>query len=397
MTPLQQLDPTPQELMVALEFLGWTQSGQMGNTVASWSSGRDELIIPLDPTRGDFGYLLNRAIRALEQLHGDNAERTLNNVIQSTRNVFDVSRFMCETNNRAGLISWAKGKSLYDAAEQSLLAAARSTRAPRKYHGNASAYLAHNVIQSAFMGQTEISSFVVTMLTPPSKSFLLSKADEAKADQVSIDAATGISGRQVLETLESALTGTKVALKEYRTTSEIEVFDDLANSGVSAELLKALSSISQEVSESGVTLEFSREGHAARRNEFTFSGEDSPILERASRRFMEDPEPRQVTIVGSTTLLERPKFGENGIVRVRVHYGSDIKNVRVRIGPDNYPNIVDAHRDGLSIRVTGQLERDRRYYWMQNVVNISVVATEEEQPSLFDFKHALAIDDEEED
>lgn len=34
---------------------------------------------------------------------------------------------------------------------------------------------------------------------------------------------------------------------------------------------------------------------------------------------------------------------------------------------------------------------------MQNVVNISVVATEEEQSSLFDFNDALAIDDEEDD
>lgn len=396
MTPLRQLDPTPQELMVALESLGWTQSGRMGNTVESWSDGQTELLIPLDPSRGDFLYLLDRAIGSLEKLPGDNAERTLYNAIQSTRSVFDVSRFMCETDNWVGVISWPKGRSLYDAAEQSLLAAARSTRAPRKYHGNASSYLAHNVIHSAFMGQTEVSSFVVTMLTSPSKNFLLSKTDEAKADQALMDTSVGVSGRQVLDTLESALTGTKIALEAYRTAPDIAAFDELASSGVSAELLKALSSISQEVNESGVILEFSREGHAARRKEFTFSGDESPILERASRRFMEDPEPQQVTIIGSTTLLERPKFGESGIVRVKVHSGSEVRNVRVRVSSSDYPSIVDAHRDGQSVLVTGQLERDGKYYWMHNVADIAIVPAEEGRPSLFDLGDAL-VDDEDED
>ncbi|OLT14861.1 hypothetical protein BJF78_16995 [Pseudonocardia sp. CNS-139] len=196
-------------------------------------------MIPLDPSRGDFLNLLQRALNTIQVHHGLAASNVLQRVIQIRRQTFDTSRFLRETPTRGGIIGWQDGRALYDAAEQSLVAAARSARAPRKYHGSASSYLATNVLQSAFMGQTERGSFVVTLLTQPNEMFATSKANENRLQgQSELSPNAGITGRQVLRTLESALAGTKDALDSYRDVPQLDAFGQLVSVGVSAELLK---------------------------------------------------------------------------------------------------------------------------------------------------------------
>lgn len=385
MTRSVELLPTSRELTIALQELGWQQSSEIPGTLSSWIRDSQEVLVPLDPARGDFANLLKSAIDSIEFLHGVTASQVLRRVIQTTRQTFDSSRFLRETPTRGGIIGWLDGRALYDAAEQSLLAAARSARAPRKYHGSASSYLASNVLQSAFMGQTERGSFVVTLLTQPNEIFAASKADEKRRQgQIEFGPGVGVSGRRVLDTLESALIGTKEALNSYRDVPHLDAFGELVPSGVSAELLRAVAAVSQGASESAITIDFSGGEVASRRAEFTFTAEDSPILDRASTRLLEDPDPQDATIIGTINQVSRPRAGEHGVARLRVESGADIKNVRVRIDPEQYSDIVNAHRDDLRLQVAGRLERDRKYYWLYGTTEIRVLDADETAADTWD-------------
>jgi hypothetical protein len=227
------------------------------------------------------------------------------------------------------------------------------------------------------MGQTEVGSFAVTMLTHPDELFVPRKSDESRRGPEQPGQLISISGRQVLSTLEAALAGTRQVLDSYRTRPQIGTFSDLVSSGVSAELLRALTTITQNARQSSVVLDFAQDGRAARRSEFEFVADEAPVLERASRRLMEDPEPQDVTIVGGVTMLTRPRPGENGLARIRVESGANIKNVRVQIDAEHYDQIIDAHRDGLELEIAGRLERDGNYYWMYGTTITPVEAIDD--------------------
>jgi hypothetical protein len=297
----------------------------------------------------------------------------MQDVLRSTREIFDSSKFLRDTASEGGIIPWLTGKELFAAAEQSLSAAARSTRSPRSYHGNASSYLASNFLQSAYMGQTEIGSFVVTLLTQPNDTFAATKAAEAKAGQSATSNAGLVTGRQVLTTLQSALTGTRAVLDEFKKVPKLDPFAELVSEGVSSELLRALAAVSQDVRHSGISLEFAQAQGKAVRADFEFSAEESPVLERASRRLMADPDPIDATVTGDVTMLSRASTGSDGVIRLRVRSGADLQAVRIRVSDDEYRQVLDAHREGLSLEVSGRLEREGNYYWMYSTSGLTVL------------------------
>ena len=120
--------PTSRELVLVLEELGWQQSSEIPDLLSSWIQDQDEVVVPLDPTRGDFRSLLIRALDTIETRHGLAASQVLRRVIQTARQTFDASRFLRETPTRGGIISWVDGRSLYDAAEQRANSGGRSIR-----------------------------------------------------------------------------------------------------------------------------------------------------------------------------------------------------------------------------------------------------------------------------
>lgn len=382
-------DPHSWELTAALRRFGWEPSGGIAGLFETWraTDGRsDELLVPLDPRRADFRDLLAVARSRLIGWDAPSVGRFFDDLEGSRRAQLDKTSFEKESALPRGMITWLDGEDLFAAAKGALTAAAKATRAARRYHGNASSYLSKQFLEAAIMGQTEVGSFVVTALSPAEQRFHYSKAESDRSEGYD-SGLTTVSGRTVVAKLESALTATRNALDEYRQSPHVQVFEEAVRHGVSYELVKALSTISAGSSESAVKISFSSLNAPTREVEVAFTAPDASVLTRAANHLAADRAPEMVQVSGHVTLLDRPQPGESGVVRLRVTSGADVNVVRVRLDANEYESALEAHRQDVQLVVSGSLEREGHYFWLYDASDITLedddATTEVDQDGLF--------------
>lgn len=387
--PLGQPEET-WEITAALRHFGWQLAGGIPGRYELWrpdptisrlggaASITDleadewqdaEALVPLDPSRRDFPVLMGRARKTLTEVMGVEASRFFDTLAQTVRAALDATRFKKSTSFDNGLIAWEQGESLYDAARQGLMAAAKASKTPRRYHGNASAYLAHQFLESAMMGQTEIGSYVVTAYSPANKRFHTTQAEADRATGYGEEFG-GLTGRDVIRQLEVSLSAVREAMQEFRRTPKLEVFAEAVPEGVSYELVSSLGLLSEDSSESAVEISFFGATEPSRRVEFEFFATDVPVLDQAASYLAVTRAPERVTLRGVVTLLERPKAGEAGVVRLDVTSGGEARKVRVRLDADDYEAALNAHTNDREMEVTGNLQREGRYFWLYDAVDL---------------------------
>lgn len=369
------------ELAAALQRFGWEREGGDPGRYESWVSRRDrrlpEILVPLDASKGDFGHLLRQARNALVHTVGTEAEAFLEALHRRFSAALDATRFRKETALASGMIAWDQGQELFDAARASLVAAAKASRAKRRYHGNSGSFIARNFIESSLMGQTEVGSFIVTAYTPAAERFFLTKADEVGPTR--LDDIVTLSGRQILQTLETALLTTRSALEEYRRAPRVELFGEAVQDGVSYELVMALTQLAAGADESGVTLEYAPPllEATSRSVDVSFVASDTSILSRAANFLARERTTEEVTLTGRVTLLDRPSPDEVGVIRLDVLEGTEARKVRVRLEADAYNFALEAHRENTVLTVRGRLEREGQNYWLYDVESLDVRRVEE--------------------
>lgn len=389
------------ELAAALQKFGWEREGGNPGRYETWARSTDEqassVLVPLDVSKRDYRHLLERARSLLVSQIGSEAEHFLASLHQRSRAALDATRFGKDTSVELGMISWDQGQALFDAARSILVAAAKASRDKRRYYGNAGSYIARSFVESSLMGQTEVGSFVVTAFTPATERFFTRKSDEGQPGQMRD--VVSLSGREILQTLETALKTTHSALQEYRRTPRIELFGDAVVDGVSYELVTALSQLTSDSNESSVAMEYAPAGLHLLPNRVVipFQSSDTPILGRAANYLARDRPPEDVTLQGRVTLLTRPRPGEAGIVRLDVTAGSEASKVRVRLEAEDYSVALEAHREDTVLSVRGRLEREGQHYWLYDTTDLEVasdISSESSTQLLFNLDETETSDSE---
>ena len=158
-----------------------------------------EIILPTDPSKGDYLELLDRVFRELLQDYGAEAGRTLDFLRVQSSAALNATKWIKETPVSGGLIRWDEGEKLIAAAKGSLAAAAKATKESRRYYGNAANHIAKRFLEESYMGQTEVGSFVVTAYTPSNQRFYFSEASEETAGSQLLDVSNlGATGTDIL-------------------------------------------------------------------------------------------------------------------------------------------------------------------------------------------------------
>lgn len=361
-----------------LRHFNWAPKSKVPGRYEVWAATReredDEVIVPLDPEKGDFATLLDRARYVLLSHYGRPAYELLDMLQAQVDAALDSTQWCKDTALPAGLISWQEGEDLYTSARGQLSAIARSSKQPRRHHGSTSWFISKNFLEHCYMGQTEIGSFVITAHTPSRMRFHVSRHSQQIHISKPRESQT-VSGRAIIDNFERALEAISEGLEEFKRQPKLEVFDHTIEDGVSYELVRSLSKFTQG-SEAAIKIDRSPGGaENPTAVEIAFAPTSAPILDQLANALVLDPEPQGITLQGKVIVLSREvdREGLARIIRLNVEGASDINKVRVRLDADQYEIAMEAHRREESLEVRGRLEKENNRWWLYNATDLEIV------------------------
>ncbi|MCZ4519513.1 hypothetical protein O4220_13405 [Rhodococcus ruber] len=365
----------PEIITSLLQRFNWHLDSLASDTLQVWrneSLSDQEILFPIDHTKGDYVQLLRRAYRALRYEHGQEVESVNALMTVQHRSMLEATRWEKETAVTPGLIGWRLGEALFSVARETLMAAAKASKEPRRYFGNSSPYIAKRFMDETLMGQTEIGSFVVTAYTPSGKRFYYSKASEESSSSKLINVESR-SGAEIIQKFEDVISATRDKLDEYKRDPRDVIFEDLIETGFSHEMSHALASLTDN-GDGAVTI--SRPGlgrQLDRVTEIAFDSVESPILARIADQLRITAEPETVNLVGEVTLLDHVSTLESHTIRLHVSNRPGTRIVRINLDPDQYKVAIEAHRNDTPLRVTGTLTKEGKYNWLLGPANVSSI------------------------
>jgi hypothetical protein len=357
---------------------GWTVAGEREGLYVRLRPDTDDgsqgsLLIPTNPESSDYADLLAEAMRTLRTSHSELWTRLL--LPQLSTVATDAFRFRKESAAPPGLIPWEQGSALIDSARAMLIAGAKAYMGPVRHYNNKFGRFASRYLDTVYMGQTAVGSYVVTAYAPVQSRVPLRST---KDDNLGYDGVDAAPGRDVSSAVVDALDATVSALSEARSTREISSFEHAVEKGVSFELLAALATFVEGAIEAEVSVEWDRSvllpEMVRPATSFVFRGDDIPILNRAASALATPEPPVEHSADGWVHLLTKKEAGGPGVFGV----DSGKRKYRVRLqNPEDLSIAVNAYDDDAHVRVSGMLERDGTISWLYNA---TVVRLEPVQP-----------------
>lgn len=379
----------PRRIASFLSRHGWELSGGRDGLYDRYryKGGRSNpeqqsVILPLDQSWADYDELLGELLLRVEAVSPEARALMVKELLE--RSPGDELKFRKNVSTIRGAVAWSAGRDLIGAAENILLAGAKTRLSRRAYYGQANGRFAHRFLDSVLMGQTEIGSYVVTAFAPPHESF----PDKApKADAPSIAGLGTFTGREIVESVVGGLESTIDALEHYRATNSMSGFERGISSGVSREMVDAVRLMIVDSDGADVTVEWSGEVVTSRPlpaiTRLAFEGSAAPVLERAAHTLASLQPAENVTAVGRLSLVSRPKRGEMGVVRLKVSAGSEASTLQIRLEDDAFEVAAAAIAHEEEVRVTGRQERDGNRYWLYDASLRAVPASSDDIGTLF--------------
>ncbi|GAB2837469.1 hypothetical protein ACFQ0P_13910 [Microbacterium insulae] len=357
----------PAVLTRALERLGWHTVGGFRDTLAYWEPvGREHtrserIAFPLAPDAPDYADLLGDVAVRMHTLYGSEFAEVLSLASMLVERQFDEVDVKRHIDNRAGLIKWLSGNEMVDSTQGILAAAAKSSNLTRKRFAQAQSVIAEDFLSQCYMGQTKISSYVITALTPSAQTFATSKAVDAGSKKH-----PRISGREITARLVTSLQAVRDALDETPASADtFEAFDERVIAGVSFELLASLQPLTSG-DESAISVEFnSNDQHTLmpgepRNIEFAFTPEDGAKIGRARAYFEQTPEPTLMSIVGEITGLKNSESDPEHRITLSTRVNGKPRTVTVHLSDEQYDEALRAHGAKRMFSVVGELEERTR-------------------------------------
>ena len=359
-----------------LDSQGWSAAGRYG-TVATIYEARDsagknfELLLPMKESLADYAARMGDIVGTLADVEGRDEIAVFHDLVKAG---FDVVRFRAPNADDAGTIALQSGVALYDHARDVIAAAANAAVKPKRaYRGNSSGK-AKEYLDTLRLGQTEVGSYVMTVLSPVQPTL--------SSDQTSlfpeIDVGDEPFSRAVTLTLVRSLRAAKVAVNEAVATGRLDPFEAAIDSGVSSNLCEAIARLAQQGTGVDISLTWSRvrRGPEAKAS-YSFTEDNARVLSEAATAFRESEPQTDITIEGFVIALDRKPEEFDGKAKIRGFVDGRVKTISAEFLFADYKKVVGAFDRKLRVRVDGDLVKKGPWQVLGNARNLVVVDEDE--------------------
>ncbi len=365
---------SPMALSAYARSVGWSKTEEYGDYSDVYAGVKlPEIVIPRTQRLGDYAQVVARLIAIFARSAEVDEVQLYNDLVVSDR---DVIRIRADDGESNGTIDLSHGVALINGGRELVLAAACSLREARPVYGARENREANEFIRRVRLGQTEISSFVVTILSPvvPPEVQLTLLGMETDNDPIE---------RQITRRLAQALSAAKVATSETM-SGQSGGFLEAVSEGVSANLCEALVKVIEPFAsgEFSITWALTRPRNPTR-SVVRFAGDDGLILREAARSFRSLEARLDERLFGSLQSLRRDDSETDGTVTLRALVDGRVQWVTAVLSESDYNRAIIAHRERSPVIVEGDLDRFGQRWRLLNprIAEIIVAGQEEDESS----------------
>jgi hypothetical protein len=362
----------PLDLAGYLRAKGWTKASEIDGRAALWTLHDEEILAPFASEVADYHRRVAEAIAVLAQVE-DRSEGDVWSDIASAG--FDVVRVRAGGEDRAqGTISIEDGVWLFERSRDLLTAAACAAHSPRTVYHTRRPTPAVDYMQRVRLGQTEVGSFVVCLLSPvpPELQPGLPAVDPEDVTDEPFE-------RRVTTTLMQSLSALNRAAGQAMAGGSITPFDETVALGVSANLCEAVVALHQvaRTKELEVSMKWAAvrpPGPKAPTSRVRVGRDMVEPLREVARVFREKQPQKAAEVTGYVVKLAREESEMLGHATVwgTVSGLTGHRRVTLELAGQLYEDALHAHRDGEAVRAVGELRREGRGYGLHGVRTLEV-------------------------
>lgn len=363
---------SPGALAAYARAAGWRKVDEYGEYSDVYAADDlPELVVPRTHRLGDYGYVVSQLLQIFATAADTDELSLYRDLVTADR---DVIRVRVSPGDEDGSISVRHGLGLMRGTHDMLVAAACSLHETQPvFHAGASRKM-NDFLGNIRLGQTEQSSYAVTLLTsvvPPKLQRELELDDSGDDEPVD---------RQVTLRLLAALEEIRQA-SERAVAGHPEPFSGSVRHGVSANLCDAVAGLAEPFPEVDVSVTWARTRPVETALSVVRLGKnDSPILREAARVFrLEAPRP-DVCLTGPVERLARSEQESDGTIFVRAYVDGKTRSVKTVLRHSDYLRAIQAHGRKAPIVVTGDLERVRQRWHLLNPRIVEVISDADQEP-----------------
>ena len=360
---------SPAALSAYARAEGWIRDSAYGDHADVYVAEElPEIILPRTQRLGDYSHVVARLIEIFAQV-GEIDELSLyRDLVTADRDVIRVRA----AESSDGAVSVDDGISLVQGARNLLLAAACSLQNPQALYRAGANREASGYLGRVRLGQTEQSSFVITLLTPViPPPMQLTFDPDLTSDNDSVER---LVTRRLAEALEAVRQAT-----ERTIGGDGNAFFESINNGVSANLCESLVTLIEPFPELDIGLTWARtRPMKSVRQVVRFANDDAPIIREAARSFRDrEPQP-DVRLFGFVQQLRRDEEETDGTITLRASVdGQQIRSVTAVLSQSDYERAIQAHKTKAPVVAEGDLERTGQRWHLRNPRITSVISAED--------------------
>jgi len=354
---------SPGSVTAYLHANEWRQVDRIEGKATVWESPGPppcaEVIAPIRTDVGDYLARMADLVTQVAEHEGRPGYQVFRDLCESSSDIVRV-RVRSEVGAPTSL-PLHQGVDLVTGAREMLMSAACATLERKRAYPTRRPPEAVAYMDTVQLGQTEVGSFVLALLSPVSPAL-------GGQTELDIDAPYP---RRVVETLARALEATREAAVSASTLEDISAFESSVHFGVSADLCGALARMAgleprTQALEVSVGWSPRRAPSRPWRPVIRFAPDLVPVIAEAGRVFRETSPEDDCEVIGIVTALKREEDASPGAVTVKGFVEGELRKVALVLADDDYQAAIRAHKDYITVACRGDLARKGNRFELRN-------------------------------
>ncbi|MDO6537412.1 hypothetical protein Q4524_02350 [Alteromonas stellipolaris] len=342
---------TPDLLQGYLESQSWVKDGTISNKAIIWhrdnvDSYSQEVIQPTDSNIRSYEQRLIEAIKSVAEFESRTVLAVIDDMLNFSSDLIKVR--VVHPDVEGGTIPLEDGVLLIEKSRDLMIASTLSTFKKQKVFNGSRSQNAQDFLSKLKLGQTEIGSFIVNLISP------IEINTEIQKDSCETSLA-----RSVTVNLARSLTAISEAMNNYANSKSVFDFEETVTKGVSANLCDALIGLSGRAKTRRFSIMIKAGGlepgpiHYS--DNYEFSSQSIPNLEAASEYLKGRYTVRNFEVCGFVSVLKHLPNEDNGQIIVKALVRGKIKSIAIQLSLDEYWQAFEAHKVGNEIACIGTL------------------------------------------